>query len=106
MAISNRTKEKAKEIQNEWSGRVRFQEVVEWGGYPKLHNPDIIIQCTSLGLKEEDKVELDMKKYKPKFFINKRLFYDVKFIQERCGLDSINNIIDLGAESNMSSGLY
>ena len=33
----------------------------------------------------------------------KRLFYDVKFIQERCGLDSINNIIDLGAGSGQLS---
>lgn len=37
----------------------------------------------------------------------KRLFYDVKFIQERCELDSIKNIIDLGAGSGqLSEALY
>jgi len=77
VVISNRTKKKAEEIQNEWSERVRLQEVVEWGEYSKSHSPDIIINCTSLGLKEKDKIGLDMNKYKPKFFINKRLFYDV-----------------------------
>ncbi len=77
VAISNRTKQKAEEIREQWSVRVRLQEVVEWGEKPKLHDPDIIINCTSLGLKEEDYIELDIKKYKPKFFVKKRLFYDV-----------------------------
>ena len=77
VAISNRTKQKAEKIQEQWSERVRLQEVVEWGEKPKLHDPDIVINCTSLGLKEEDHIELDIKKYKPKFFIKKRLFYDV-----------------------------
>ena len=77
VAISNRTKEKAEEIQKEWNGRVRLQEVVEWGGHPELNDPDIIINCTSLGLKEGDQIEFDIGKYKPKFFIKKRLFFDV-----------------------------
>jgi len=77
VAISNRTKQKAEEIQEQWSARVRLQEVVEWGEKPKLHDPDIIINCTSLGLKEEDYIELDIKKYKLKFFAKKKLFYDV-----------------------------
>jgi shikimate dehydrogenase len=77
VSISNRTKEKAEEIQKEWGGRIPLKEVVNWGEYPKLNSPDIIINCTSLGLKEEDQVEFDINKYKPKFFINKRLFYDV-----------------------------
>ena len=77
VVISNRTKKKAEKIQNEWSGRVRLQEVVEWGEHPKSLSPDIVINCTSLGLKKGDKIELDINKYKPKFFINKRLFYDV-----------------------------
>ena len=32
-----------------------------------------------MGLKNEDQIKLDEKKYKPKFFINKRLFYDVVY---------------------------
>jgi shikimate dehydrogenase len=77
VAISNRTKEKSIEIQKKWSGRVQFQEVVEWGEHPRIYSPDIVINCTSLGLKENDHINLDMKKFKPKFFLKKRLFYDV-----------------------------
>ena len=32
-----------------------------------------------------------------------RLFYDVKFIEQKCDLASINNIIDLGAGSGQLS---
>jgi len=77
VAISNRTKQKAEEIQKQWFERVRLQEVVNWGEKPKLHDPDIIINCTSLGLKADDHIKLDLKRYKPKLFIKKRLFYDV-----------------------------
>ena len=77
IAISNRTKEKAKEIQILWNERVRLQEVVEWGEHPRIWSPDMIINCTSLGLLEDDHIALDINKYKPKFFFKKRLFYDV-----------------------------
>ena len=71
--ISNRTKKKAKEISEQF---IR-SECVEWGKSPVGHSPDLIINCTSLGLKNDDYINLDFKKYKPKLFIKKRLFYDV-----------------------------
>ena len=71
VAISNRTKEKAEEIQRELGEQFRIQEVVEWGRDPKIFDPDIIINCTSLGLKKDDQLVFDIKKHKSK------LFYDV-----------------------------
>ena len=37
----------------------------------------MIINATSLGLKKDDKIELDYKKFKPKIFGKKKLFYDL-----------------------------
>ena len=71
--ISNRTREKAEEI----SDRFARTEIVEWGEVPTNYKPDLIINCTSLGLKNNDNLNLNFKKYKPKFFFRKRLFYDV-----------------------------
>ena len=71
--ISNRTREKAEEM----SKRFIKSETVEWGGVPSSYKADLIINCTSLGLKNNDNLNLNFKKYKPKFFFKKRLFYDV-----------------------------
>jgi len=49
-------------------------ETLDWGQSPDF---DIIINATSLGLKNNDKIELDYNKHKPKFFGKKKLFYDV-----------------------------
>jgi len=65
ITLSNRTKEKAKNLNN------IFKEinVIEWG---ELSNFDMIINATSLGLKKEDKLNLDFSS------INKnKIFYDV-----------------------------
>ena len=77
VVISNRTKQKAEEMRDKWSTPGRSIEVVEWGENSNPHSPDLIINSTSLGLKEDDHIKLDFKKYKPKFFFKKRLFYDV-----------------------------
>ena len=37
----------------------------------------IIVNCTTLGLKKEDKIPLDFSKYKKKFFGKKIIFYDL-----------------------------
>ena len=73
--ISNRTREKAEEISN----RFIRSETVGWGVVPTRYKPDLIINCTSLGLKNDDNLNLNFKKYKPKFFFRKRLFYDVVY---------------------------
>ena len=49
-------------------------ETLDWGQSPDF---DIIINATSLGLKNNDKIELDYNKHKRKFFGKKKLFYDV-----------------------------
>ena len=71
--ISNRTKEKAKNLENYYKTSLGL-ETLDWGQSPDF---DIIINATSLGLKNNDKIELNYKKHKPKFFGKKKLFYDV-----------------------------
>jgi len=71
--ISNRTKEKAKELESYYKISLGL-ETLDWGQSPDF---DIIINATSLGLKNNDKIELDYNKHKRKFFGKKKLFYDV-----------------------------
>ena len=71
--ISNRTKEKAKDLESYYKTSLDL-ETLDWGQSPDF---DIIINATSLGLKNNDKIELDYNKHKPKFFGKKKLFYDV-----------------------------
>ena len=63
--ISNRTRSKAEKLKDLFNNI----KIVEWGEVPEL---DIIINATSLGLKDDDKINLDISK------IGKdKLFYDV-----------------------------
>jgi len=71
--ISNRTKKKAKDLESHYKASLRL-ETLDWGQSPDV---DIIINATSLGLKNNDKIELDYNKHKTKFFGKKKLFYDV-----------------------------
>jgi shikimate dehydrogenase len=60
--ISNRTKSKAESLK----GLFKNIRTVEWGEIPEF---DIIINATSVGLKNEDKMDLDISKIdKNKFF--------------------------------------
>ena len=63
--LSNRTKEKAQILKKLFDGL----EVIDWGILPDF---DIIINATSLGLKENDKFEIDFLKAG-----NNKLFFDV-----------------------------
>ena len=71
--ISNRTKKKAQDLESNYKTSLGL-ETLDWGESPDF---DIIINATSLGLKNDDKIQLDYKKHKPKFFGKKKLFYDV-----------------------------
>jgi shikimate dehydrogenase len=71
--ISNRTREKAEEMSSRFIG----SEIINWGEAPIRHKPDLIINCTSLGLENNETLNLNFKKFKPRFFFKKRLFYDV-----------------------------
>ena len=63
--LSNRTKEKAQILKKLFDGL----EVLDWGILPDF---DVIINATSLGLKENDKFEIDFLKAG-----NNKLFFDV-----------------------------
>jgi len=65
ISLSNRTKEKAEVLKKIHSDL----KLVDWGDNTEF---DMIINATSLGLKEEDKIELDFKKIG-----SGKLFYDV-----------------------------
>ena len=63
--ISNRTKEKADNLKNLF----KDINIVEWG---KVPNFDMVVNATSIGLKKEDKINLDFS------FVGKnKFFYDV-----------------------------
>jgi shikimate dehydrogenase len=63
--ISNRTKEKADNLKKLFKNI----EIIEWGEIP---NFDVIINATSIGLKEDDYINLDFSTIS-----KKGLFYDV-----------------------------
>ena len=63
--ISNRTKDKADNLKTLFKNI----EIIEWGEVP---NFDMIINATSLGLKKEDKINLDFS-----LISKNRFFYDV-----------------------------
>jgi len=65
ITLSNRTKKKAEELKIFFSGL----EIINWG---QKTNFDMIINATSLGLKKEDKIELDLSKIG-----SDKLFYDL-----------------------------
>ena len=77
--ISNRTKEKAKNLESHYKISLGL-ETLDWGQSPDF---DIIINATSLGLKNNDKIELDYNKHKSKLFGGKKLFYDVIYNPEK-----------------------
>ena len=63
--VSNRTKDKAENLKNLFDKL----DIIEWGNIPDF---DMIINATSLGLKKEDKINLDFSKTGTDKF-----FYDV-----------------------------
>ena len=65
ITLSNRTKEKAEDLKKFFSDL----EIINWGQKTDF---DMIINATSLGLKKEDKIELDLSKIG-----SDKLFYDV-----------------------------
>ena len=77
--ISNRTKEKAKNLESHYKTSLGL-ETLDWGQSPDF---DIIINATSLGLKNNDKIELNYNKHKSKLFGGKKLFYDVIYNPEK-----------------------
>lgn len=69
--LSNRTKKNAEEIKKLYQDL----EIVDWGESPKF---DIIVNATSLGLKQDDEIKLDYSKMG-----SNKLFYDVIYNPSR-----------------------
>ncbi|MBO6485115.1 MAG: NAD(P)-binding domain-containing protein, partial [Pelagibacteraceae bacterium] len=65
IVLSNRTKEKAENLKKKYS----YLKVVDWGDIP---DSNMIINATSLGLKEDDEIKLNYADIGPN-----KLFYDV-----------------------------
>ena len=65
IVLSNRTKKKAEDLKTRYS----YVEIIDWG---EISNFDMIINATSLGLKNSDKLNLDFSKIG-----NDKLFYDI-----------------------------
>ena len=65
ISLSNRTKEKAEVLKKNFSDL----EIIDWG---KNTDFDMIINATSLGLKNDDQIRLDFNKT-----VSNKLFYDV-----------------------------
>tara|TARA_Y100001936_G_C15990243_1_gene621920 strand:- start:187 stop:984 length:798 start_codon:yes stop_codon:yes gene_type:complete len=65
IVISNRTKERAIKLKD----RFRFVEIIDWGETLKA---DLVINSTSLGLKENDNINLNFKEFESGCF-----FYDI-----------------------------
>jgi len=63
--LSNRTKEKADNIKKIYSDL----KIIKWGEIPSF---DMVINATSVGLKKEDKLELNLSKS-----VQDKLFYDL-----------------------------
>ena len=63
--LSNRTKKKAEDLKKSFS----YLEIIDWGETPEFH---MIINATSIGLKEGDEIKLDYADIGPNKF-----FYDV-----------------------------
>ena len=61
ITLSNRTRSKAEALQKIF----KYIKIVEWG---KTSEFDMIINATSIGLKAEDKIEIDYSKHVNKFF--------------------------------------
>ena len=63
--LSNRTKKKAEDLKKSFS----YLEIIDWGETPEFH---MIINATSIGLKEGDEIKLDYADIGPNKF-----FYDI-----------------------------
>jgi len=69
--LSNRTKEKAEYLKKNYI----YLDIVNWGEIPDF---DLIINATSLGLKNNEKIELNYEDFGPN-----KLFYDVIYNPEK-----------------------
>ncbi len=65
VTLCNRTRAKAEKLKNSFNNLT----VIDWGEIPDMH---MVINATSVGLKKDDKLNLDFSKFK-----NTEFFYDI-----------------------------
>ena len=85
LAIINRTREKAENLMNQIVTPESFKShfVYEWcKDEGSIGKPDIVVNCTSLGLNEKDRIPLNFSKYKKRFFTKGIIFYDLIYNPE------------------------
>ena len=70
--ITNRTKEKAKELKRLFINNDKEIEIIDWGKKPELC--DIVVNTTSVGLKKKEILDLNFDEYKNN---SNTLFYDL-----------------------------
>ena len=100
-AIINRTKDNAKKLMQEIDPENYDPDLIyNWCKDENkmfMIKPSIIINCTTLGLKKEDKIPLDFSKYKKKFFSKKIIFYDL--IYNPVETDFLKRAKEIGQEA-------
>ena len=91
--ISNRTKRKAEELKDSFKGTINQIEIIDWGKKPSK-KCDVVINTTSIGLKKDDKIDIDFDDYKGKKISFIDLIYNHKtsFLKEAEKRE--NHIID------------
>ena len=89
--ISNRTKSKAESIKDLFKNI----KIVEWGEVPEF---DIIINATSIGLKNDDKIDLDIGKNK--------IFYDVIYKPNETNFLKVGKKLGSRTENGKSMFIY
>ena len=84
-AIINRTRKKAENLMGQIIKPKAYKNhfIYEWcKDEEQMTKPDIVVNCTSLGLQEIDRIPLDFSKYKKRFFTKKIIFYDLIYNPE------------------------
>ena len=75
--LSNRTRKKAENLKKQFKGANIKIEVIDWGKKP-ANKCDLVINTTSVGLKKEDKINIDFEEYKGKKIAFIDLIYNHK----------------------------
>ena len=94
ITISNRTKEKAKNLKNLFNNLI----IIDWGIMPKF---DMIINATSIGLDTDDKINLDFSGVGPNKF-----FYDVIYNPKETNFLKIAKKLDNISENGKFMFIY
>ena len=94
ITLSNRTRSKAENLKNLFEDL----KVIDWG---KVPNFDIIINATSIGLKKDDKIGIDLSEIG-----ENKLFYDVIYNPKQTNFLKIGKKLGNKTENGMMMFIY